>query len=125
MLQVDLEKERLVCFLSPCSDRSLRASIAGSRLTPSVDDGVLMRTPISYELCSIFYSRIEPRIEPNAILTCVYAQVLPLTQNVGVIEWVPDTIALGQYLTGHDTGAHARYKLGSLTPKECRAQMSG
>ena len=59
------------------------------------------------------------------LLTWYIIQVLPLTQNVGVIEWVPGTLAFGHYLTATDTGAHLRYKLGKLTPKQCRTKMLG
>lgn len=51
--------------------------------------------------------------------------VVPLSPEVGVMEWVQDTIPIGNYLIdkGHKRGAHSRYHPGDWSHSECRLKM--
>ena len=55
-------------------------------------------------------------------------KVVPLSPSAGLVEWVQNTVALGEYLTGTPAapgqGAHVRYNPGDLLPAECRKRMA-
>ena len=46
-------------------------------------------------------------------------KVVPLTQRAGVLEWVRNTIPIGDYLVA----AHAKYHPNDMTPYECRYKL--
>jgi ataxia telangiectasia mutated family protein len=54
-------------------------------------------------------------------------QVIPLTPCAGLLEWVQNTIPLGQYLIGtardYKSGAHVRYRPGDMLSADCRKEM--
>ncbi|CUG86712.1 phosphatidylinositol 3-kinase, putative [Bodo saltans] len=54
-------------------------------------------------------------------------QVVPLAPSSGVLQWVPHTMPLGQYLIdardGGEFGAHARYFPNDQSFGDCRAQL--
>ncbi|KPA74843.1 phosphatidylinositol 3-kinase-like protein [Leptomonas pyrrhocoris] len=55
--------------------------------------------------------------------------VVPLAPTAGVLQWVENTVPLGEYVTGHchgrqeHPGAHERYFPGEPTTRECRLQL--
>ncbi len=55
------------------------------------------------------------------------AQVIPLTPCAGLLEWVQNTIPLGQYLIGtardYKSGAHVRYRPNDILSADCRKEM--
>uniref|UniRef100_A0A1D1Z750 Serine/threonine-protein kinase ATM n=1 Tax=Anthurium amnicola TaxID=1678845 RepID=A0A1D1Z750_9ARAE len=53
-------------------------------------------------------------------------KVVPFTPSAGVLEWVDQTIPLGEYLIGssRDGGAHGRYGLGDWSFPQCREHMA-
>lgn len=54
-------------------------------------------------------------------------KVIPLSPCAGLLEWVQNTIPLGQYLIGssgdHKSGAHARYRPDDMLSADCRKEM--
>ncbi|KPI85348.1 phosphatidylinositol 3-kinase-like protein [Leptomonas seymouri] len=55
--------------------------------------------------------------------------IVPLAPTAGILQWVEDTIPLGEYVTGRCSGkeehpgAHGRYFPGEPTTRECRLQL--
>ncbi|GET85446.1 phosphatidylinositol 3-kinase-like protein [Leishmania tarentolae] len=68
----------------------------------------------------------RPATRPLQIFTFA---IVPLAPTAGILQWVEDTIPLGEYLTGRDlgreegSGAHARYFPGEPSTRACRAQL--
>ncbi|XP_017776533.1 PREDICTED: serine-protein kinase ATM [Nicrophorus vespilloides] len=52
-------------------------------------------------------------------------KILPLSQRSGVLEWVEDSMTIGEYLTGtkNRPGAHKMYNPGDITPESCHNQL--
>lgn len=62
----------------------------------------------------------------NRKLTIRTYKVIPLSQKIGVIEWVKDTEPFGNYLVGSGTdpgGAHVKYRPQDLYPIDCRQRL--
>ena len=56
-----------------------------------------------------------------------FFQVVPLSQNSGLLQWCEGTIPLGNYLVnGQDgvRGAHPRYYPKGWTARECREKIT-
>ena len=51
-------------------------------------------------------------------------RVVPLAPTAGVLQWVDDSMALSQYLTGYGVSAHERYRPHDWSHKKCRDQMA-
>ncbi|XP_078431049.1 serine/Threonine-kinase ATM-like protein isoform X2 [Wolffia australiana] len=53
-------------------------------------------------------------------------KVIPFTPSAGVLEWVNQTVPLGEYLIGssRNGGAHKRYRKGDWSFMQCREHMT-
>lgn len=61
-------------------------------------------------------------------LFVTHAQVIPLSQRSGVVEWCEETCPLGEYLIGSPKdpkkGAHSRYHPNDWSSLACRKKLS-
>ena len=51
-------------------------------------------------------------------------KIIPLTRRTGILEWVNDTLPLGDYLTQGKHSAHIRLRPRDWTPMDCRQKLA-
>lgn len=51
----------------------------------------------------------------------VFVKVVPLSKRSGILEWVENSMQLGEYLCG-SKGAHDTYNIGDMPTDKCRTE---
>lgn len=70
---------------------------------------------------NLLHSNLETRKRKLIIRTY---KVIPLSPNTGILEWVENTIPIGEYLIGNPrnqkNGAHVRYRPNDKSSDQCK-----
>jgi ataxia telangiectasia mutated family protein len=73
---------------------------------------------------NVFLRNQKQETPSDRKLRLVTYSCIPLSPAAGVLQWVDETIAIGQFLTTSRIGAHERYYPGEWSNSLCRRHMA-
>lgn len=92
-----------------------------SQLIKGQDD--LRQDAVMQQVFTIMNSLLTVNKQTKNLLIRTY-KIVPLSMRSGILEWVENTMPIGEYLTGDngDSGAHVKYRPMDKTPRKCRIE---
>ncbi|KAF5282895.1 hypothetical protein FQR65_LT14172 [Abscondita terminalis] len=96
--------------------------ITRNQLVKGKDD--LRQDAVMQQVFNIMNSLLAVNKHTAKLLIRTY-KIVPLSQRSGVLEWVDNSMPIGEYLTGDNKGnpgAHVTYNTGDISPAKCRVE---